>query len=67
MNAPKYNREDKVRFRFPRRDTVEEHVGVIVVVDVYGTMEQNEEPSYDIQVPEIRQSISMCGKAGLSN
>jgi len=52
MNAPKFKRDEKVRFRFPRKDTIEEHVGVIFVVDAYGTMEQGEEPSYDIRIPE---------------
>ena len=52
MNVPKYTYDDKVRFRFPRKDAIEVHTGIVIVVDAYGTMEQSEEPSYDIRIPE---------------
>lgn len=52
IGVPKYKRGDCVLFNFPRMDTVEQHVGIITVVDAYGTMEQNEEPSYDIRISE---------------
>lgn len=44
IGHPKYKRDDKVLFEF-RNET---KVGVICIVDAYGTFEQNEEPSYDI-------------------
>ena len=46
LGHPKYTYKDKVRFKF-RNLTL---VGSIVVVDSYGTWEQNEEPSYDLVV-----------------
>ena len=47
LEAPKYNRGDKVRFSAGKN---EEYEGYIEIVDRYGTFEQAEEPSYDILV-----------------
>ena len=44
MKPPKYKYEDLVMFRYGG-DTL---TGVIYIVDAYGTLEQNKEPSYDI-------------------
>lgn len=56
LGQPKYNRGDVVRFHlgktynrhgdeiYPERDIV----GTIEIIDPYGTIEQHEEPSYDI-------------------
>ena len=46
LGHPKYTYKDKVRFKFRNLDLV----GTIEIVDSYGTMEQNKEPSYDIVV-----------------
>lgn len=46
LGKPKYKREDKVKF--PCRGT--EKIGKVYIVDANGTFEQQEEPSYDIQV-----------------
>ena len=47
IETPRYNRGDKVRFKVGD-DTA--YVGVIEIIDAYGTFEQDEEPSYDIFV-----------------
>ncbi len=46
LGKPIYKHRDHVRFLFNE----EILGGVIGIVDSYGTMEQNEEPSYDIEV-----------------
>lgn len=46
LGKPIYNYGDFVRFSFDGQ-VIE---GVIGIIDAYGTMEQNEEPSYDIKV-----------------
>lgn len=46
LGKPKYIYGDKVKFLCER----EEMIGIIYVVDAYGTFFQNEEPSYDIMV-----------------
>jgi len=43
---PIYSREDRVKFRFNGQI----FEGAISIVDSFGTMEQNQEPSYDIEV-----------------
>lgn len=47
-NKPKYKFEDKVDFSFDFKNEIIELSGVITVVDPEGTIEQQEEPSYDI-------------------
>ena len=49
IEAPKYNRGDTVRFKI-KDDTT--YVGVVEIIDAYGTFEQDEEPSYDIYVQD---------------
>lgn len=46
LGKPIYEHRDYVRFRFNGKILA----GVIGIIDSYGTMEQNEEPSYDIEV-----------------
>lgn len=62
----KYEYGDWVKFKVKMSEDTEatEHIGQIAVIDKFGTFEQNEEPSYDIYVPEMnclfkhfRQSI----------
>ena len=50
IGHPQYNYNDIVRFRW-NDGTINE--GKIVVVDRYGTFEQDEEVSYDIRVPGV--------------
>jgi|GEM_PF-1666049 len=50
MKKPDYHWGDKVHFRFNGNDQPLE--GIIEIVDANGTFGQNEEPSYDIAVPE---------------
>ena len=45
---PIYHTEDVVSFRFHEDDPEEVLEGLILVVDKNGTIEQDEEPSYDI-------------------
>ena len=47
IEPPRYKRGDKVRFKAGKDDT---YVGIIEIIDAYGTFEQDEEPSYDIMV-----------------
>ncbi|MDD3219222.1 MAG: hypothetical protein PHC41_08805 [Lachnospiraceae bacterium] len=49
IGEPKYSYEDKVDFSFPFKNETIELSGVIRVVDPNGTMEQQEEPSYDLE------------------
>ena len=51
---PLYEYGDWVKFKIKMfEDTAEkEYTGQVAIVDRYGTFEQNEEPSYDIYVPE---------------
>ncbi len=51
LGKPKYRYNDIVRFHTWNDDT--EYEGRIVVVDSYGTIGQDQEPSYDILVPGI--------------
>lgn len=46
LGKPIYHHRDYVRF-FYEGQTLE---GIIAITDAYGTMEQAEEPSYDIEV-----------------
>ena len=48
LGKPRYTYKDKVRFILAG----EEKLGVVRIVDAYGTYEQGEEPSYDIYVEE---------------
>lgn len=48
LGRPKYHYDDIVQFS--HMDTIK--AGRVVIVDAYGTFEQNEEPSYDILVEE---------------
>ena len=49
IGYPKYEHGDVVRFSYDRgKGMIAIYEGTIVIVDAYGTIEQNEEPSYDI-------------------
>lgn len=45
---PRYHRDEMVRIKWDDA----EKVGKVFVVDAFGTIDQNEEPSYDILVEE---------------
>lgn len=47
FDEPKYHHGDRVIFKASRE---EQYVGIVEIVDRYGTFEQAEEPSYDILV-----------------
>lgn len=49
VGKPIYGKDDFVKFRYDGQ-VLE---GVIAIVDSYGTMEQKEEPSYDIKVGKM--------------
>lgn len=49
IGNPKFNYNDKVTFIL----NGELCVGVVSIIDAYGTFEQNEEPSYDIMVDDF--------------
>ena len=49
LGEAKFKREDMVTFEIDMNGTVQKIDGVIYIVDAYGTSEQKEEPSYDIE------------------
>ena len=49
LGKPRFKREDLVTFTFNIEGEIQKIDGVIYIVDAYGTFEQNEEPSYDIE------------------
>lgn len=49
IGQPKFKHEDQVSFRFTAGGEEKTLAGVIYVVDAFGTIEQQEEPSYDIE------------------
>jgi len=49
LGSPRFDKGDCVEFSYGPKDT---KVGKILIVDAYGTFEQNLEPSYDILVEE---------------
>lgn len=50
LGQPKFQREDRVSFTMKSEDgSLQTIDGVVYVVDAFGTFEQNEEPSYDIE------------------
>jgi hypothetical protein len=46
IGKPKYTYGDQVKISYYGKETV----GTIVIVDAYGTFEQNDEPSYDVMI-----------------
>ena len=84
MDRPKYKCGDLVKFHCPKQVSwggkvlaeEEDIIGSIEIVDVFGTFEQNEEPSYDIfrksnntLYKHIRQSevLEYIGEASLED
>lgn len=55
IDPVKYEYGDWVKFKIKMFESTaeNEYVGQIAIIDRYGTFEQNEEPSYDIYVPEM--------------
>ncbi len=49
LGEPKFKREEQVRFTFDIKGEERSFDGVIYIVDAYGTFEQKEEVSYDIE------------------
>ena len=50
IGKPKYEFGDTVVFSVVHDDYKLSLMGVVYIVDAYGTFEQNEEPSYDVMV-----------------
>ena len=49
LGEPRFKQQDRVTFDFQMDDGLRKIDGVIYVVDAYGTCDQTEEPSYDIE------------------
>ncbi len=49
LGKPKFRQEDLVSFNYDIEGEIKKIDGVIYVVDAEGTVEQHEEPSYDIE------------------
>lgn len=60
MNKPKYNYKDKVKFNLLYNNKEYTIIGEIYIIDKYGTVEQNEEPSYDIYVDNFTDTNEPC-------
>lgn len=60
MNKPKYNYDDVVSFELEHNDKTYLCTGKVYIVDKYGTIEQNEEPSYDIMVDNFLGGKEPC-------
>lgn len=45
LGKPKYTYGDKLEFRWNKNES---KIGLVEIIDSYGTLEQHEEPSYDI-------------------
>ena len=56
IGKPLYKRDDIVSFDLEG----ETCTGKIYIVDAYGTVGQNEEPSYDVMVENFRDSGNPC-------
>ena len=50
LGKPMYKYGDKVSFSLNNGIQKEEKIGIIKVIDTFGTLFQNKEPSYDIMV-----------------
>ena len=50
MKTPKYNYGDMVSFELDFQGKTHICTGSVFIIDEYGTIEQNEEPSYDVMV-----------------
>ena len=48
LGKPKYNKGYKVKFNCMGK----KKVGLVYIVDAYGTFDQSEEPSYDVMIVE---------------
>lgn len=48
LGRPKYKYGDEVRFYYDNGKQKFERFGRVEVIDIFGTWEQNKEPSYDI-------------------
>lgn len=60
MNKPKYNYKDKVKFNLLYNNKEYTLIGEIYIIDKYGTVEQDEEPSYDIYVDNFIYTNKPC-------
>lgn len=60
VGQPKYSLGDSVRFRlFTKDENYKIKDGTIRIVDAYGTLGQQEEPSYDIEVVDNNE-VCLC-------
>ena len=49
LGKPKFKQEDMLSFNFEVEGKMQKIDGVIYIVDANGTVEQQDEPSYDIE------------------
>ena len=64
----KYNYGDKVQFyiRFDAQSPEQLIEGYVFIIDKYGTFEQQEEPSYDVFVPEMNMLFKHFRESSLT-
>lgn len=67
IDPVKYEYGDWVKFKIKMLENEEakDIVGQVAIIDKYGTFEQNEEPSYDIYVPEMNCLFKHCRQSGV--
>ena len=66
MGKPKYHLGEFVRFRVINSGDTKNKDGIIRIVDAFGTLEQQEEPSYDIEIIE-NEDVCLCKHIRESN
>ena len=60
MKEPKYKYGDIVNFESYHNNKIYLCTGSVYIVDRYGTIEQNIEPSYDVMVENFLDSKEPC-------
>ena len=66
VGKPKYHLGESVRFRVINSGDTKNKDGIIRIVDAFGTVEQQEEPSYDIEIIE-NEEVCLCKHIRESN
>ncbi len=67
LGKPLYKCGDTVSFDFgfSGSDKTVRLTGKVCIVDAYGTFEQNEEPSYDVEAPYLDENMELSTKTAL--
>lgn len=60
LGKPKFTYDDVVSFELEHNDKTYTCVGKVYIIDHYGTLEQNKEPSYDIMVEDFLGGGQPC-------